>query len=409
MPTEIIKTVKPSGGDYSSLSAWEAGEQGDLPTLDEIHTAECYSMQDTIAVIINGWDTSAIRYLKVYTPASERHDGKWNTGKYYLDITSGYALDIYETDAHVEGIQIDGNGTNLTNYVIRATRNKISYCISKDAGTSGYYTDPLTTQFWNDIAFDCNGAGFYLGSGGYFYNCTAKDNAGIGFQRFGGTPTLKNCLSDNVGADYSGAMTVSYCASGDATADDNGGAGNRINQTFTFVNEAGDDFHLASGDAGAKDYGVDLSADPDLAFSDDIDGQTRSGTWDIGADEYVTGFYQQALTGGLIFSGGLSKKTKKGLTGGLTFTGGLSKKTSRNLTGGLTFVGDILKSLRVKKNLTGELIFAGSLSTIKKQFKSLAGSLSFTGSLASVHTVGTGMMLRRIGNWIAQGVRRWYY
>ncbi|MCK5081829.1 MAG: hypothetical protein KAR31_02880, partial [Candidatus Omnitrophica bacterium] len=57
-----------------------------------------------------------------------------------------------------------------------------------------------------------------------------------------------------------------------------------------FVDETGTppDFHLASNDTGAKNLGTDLSADSNLAFSDDIDGQVRPGgaSWDIGGDEY---------------------------------------------------------------------------------------------------------------------------
>lgn len=44
------------------------------------------------------------------------------------------------------------------------------------------------------------------------------------------------------------------------------------------------DFHLKSG-ADAIDAGTDLSG----TFTTDIDGVTRSGTWDIGADEYSAG------------------------------------------------------------------------------------------------------------------------
>jgi hypothetical protein len=58
-------------------------------------------------------------------------------------------------------------------------------------------------------------------------------------------------------------------------------------KAVTFENEGSDNFHLASGDTAAKDQGTDLSADAALAFSDDVDGATRSGTWDIGADEYT--------------------------------------------------------------------------------------------------------------------------
>ncbi|MBU1557849.1 hypothetical protein KKC45_02710, partial [Patescibacteria group bacterium] len=47
-----------------------------------------------------------------------------------------------------------------------------------------------------------------------------------------------------------------------------------------------EDYHISSSDISALDAGTDLSADANLAFATDIDGDTRS-TWDIGADEYV--------------------------------------------------------------------------------------------------------------------------
>jgi hypothetical protein len=62
-----------------------------------------------------------------------------------------------------------------------------------------------------------------------------------------------------------------------------GNSHDRLSQTFSFIDEAGDDFHLASNDSGARNYGVN---DPGSGlFSSDIDAQTRLGTWDIGADE----------------------------------------------------------------------------------------------------------------------------
>ncbi|MEA2007005.1 MAG: hypothetical protein U9O20_02480, partial [Patescibacteria group bacterium] len=44
------------------------------------------------------------------------------------------------------------------------------------------------------------------------------------------------------------------------------------------------DFHLQSTDTELKDAGTDLTLE---GFSDDIDGDTRSGDWDIGADEMI--------------------------------------------------------------------------------------------------------------------------
>src|SRR3972149_2689414 len=109
MPTTITKTIKPSGGDYTSLSAWEAGMQKDLVTADEISVAECYSMSDTTAVSIDGWTTDATRYIKIYTPISERHDGKWNINKYRLIASADWtgALTVVEDYVYVDGLQIE--------------------------------------------------------------------------------------------------------------------------------------------------------------------------------------------------------------------------------------------------------------------------------------------------------------
>ena len=43
MATEIVHTIRASGGDYTTLSAWEAAQQRDLVAADEIAVAECYN------------------------------------------------------------------------------------------------------------------------------------------------------------------------------------------------------------------------------------------------------------------------------------------------------------------------------------------------------------------------------
>lgn len=54
----------------------------------------------------------------------------------------------------------------------------------------------------------------------------------------------------------------------------------------TFVDETGDDFHLAAADTVARNKGKNLSENVNLAITVDIDGQTRVGTFDVGADEF---------------------------------------------------------------------------------------------------------------------------
>jgi len=54
----------------------------------------------------------------------------------------------------------------------------------------------------------------------------------------------------------------------------------------------------------AKDKGTDLSSDANLPIWNDIDGDARGATWDVGADEYIsvgavapTGVLQGPLVG----------------------------------------------------------------------------------------------------------------
>jgi len=63
--TFSTKTIKSSGGDYTSLTAWEAGEQADLVALDRVAVAECYDFESVESPIsINGWTTDVTITLK---------------------------------------------------------------------------------------------------------------------------------------------------------------------------------------------------------------------------------------------------------------------------------------------------------------------------------------------------------
>lgn len=66
-----------------------------------------------------------------------------------------------------------------------------------------------------------------------------------------------------------------------------GGTNDQQGRTFTFVDEAGFDFHLQSSDTGAQDAGVSLASDAHYALTDDCDGVTRGDPPDAGAFEYV--------------------------------------------------------------------------------------------------------------------------
>ncbi|KKK55533.1 hypothetical protein LCGC14_3073600, partial [marine sediment metagenome] len=155
---------------------------------------------------------------------------------------------------------------------------------------------------FNTIIYDGVGYGIIVTADStvYIYSTTIIDcDRCVRVNSANANINLKNTLMRHDGVqcllESAGTLTLDYCASNDATADDFLGANNQVNQTYTFINDAGNNLHLASNDVGAKDLGVDTSGEgAPLNFTTDIDAETRSGTWDIGADEYI------AAAGGIV-------------------------------------------------------------------------------------------------------------
>jgi hypothetical protein len=117
----------------------------------------------------------------------------------------------------------------------------------------------------------------------------------VGFIRAGDSPVAKNCLASGntngfVNHTLFGAASANNASSGVNIPGTNG----RINQTFTFLYTAADNFHLRPADQGALGYGANLSDDLTFAFNDDIDGQTIT-QWSIGFDSIGLG---STLVGG---------------------------------------------------------------------------------------------------------------
>lgn len=107
MPAEITHTIGISGTrDYTSFSTCEAANQRNLVLADEIEIMECYNdgeMTDTL--IILGWRTSEVCYVKVYAPIGERHTGNINTGfhvKYNGTVILSYAGNLI-----VDGLELE--------------------------------------------------------------------------------------------------------------------------------------------------------------------------------------------------------------------------------------------------------------------------------------------------------------
>lgn len=320
MATTVTSTVKSSGGDYTTLSGWESDKQADLTSTDEIQVAECYDVDDTTALTIDGWTTSATQYVSIIVNSAARHAGYWDVASNYnLIVASATAISINEEFVRIDGLQIGvtgttGHGVNIGS--ISGTSDvRLSNLLLKGGPITGGGTAHVAVRLndsggadanvtcWNIKAWDWHNGSFpttnNAGLSGFAivfgnmtcYNCTAF-NCSRGFHvQSGETMVVTNCYancdeqqSNFEDFDADGTMTQTTNASSDATATGTGLDNILISGNISSITDTDTDF-LALLDNELVGVGTD---DPGGGlFDDDITGATRTSTWDIGADEFI--------------------------------------------------------------------------------------------------------------------------
>ena len=295
--TESIRIIRQDCTGYSncytSLSAWEAAENRNLTVTNEIAVARIegtWTNPDTTAVTIDGWTTDATRYIRIYTAPEARHVGVWSDAKYRLS-NSGRAIYNVEPYVKIDGIQIDNKTSTSQGILSYQSGVEISNSIIKNSSI-GLYLSGDNVKVKNCLIYDSSFGIRFTGTNGFFYNCTYANNATAVYldAKFS---TLKNSIFTNNTTDISnsgfGVSQTTYSATnlGQSISGIPADQSNKFNQTFVFLNSVNKDFHLSNTDNSAKDQGVDLSADPNFSFSNDIDGQNRTNPWDMGSDEII--------------------------------------------------------------------------------------------------------------------------
>jgi hypothetical protein len=208
------------------------------------------------------------------------------------------------------GVSIRDGYVSLHNFVVTGTddttiglnRNSVNtnlICDGCGIG-SGYEFNNSTYVVINSVSIDSPGIAFtnYVTHSQlhnvYYYNCTAINPATYGFDE-GGTGSVYAYNSVVFGAgtsDYNNSTS-----SGDYNACSDTSCSSYTNniQSLTMADELEDgangDVHLLST-SNLIDEGNDYSSTTGISY--DIDLVTRSGTWDIGADEFIS-----TVTGGI--------------------------------------------------------------------------------------------------------------
>jgi hypothetical protein len=291
------------GGDYTTLEACLDDNEQDL-TGDgwfDIEIKGEWDNPDTTAVTINNYTTTADDYINIYTSGAARHSGTVGAKNYRIIFQTDYTEAIRNTEPYttVDGIILSATGYSSDCYYQGGDdpEHIVKKCILYDCGNR--YGSPTEAGIWaEDVSSNVTDLTAFaniiydVGSGirheGYdsadcwIYNNSIYNagNEGIDVDNYTthSGQNVKNNLCIDCGTDYDlGNATVATNGSGDTT----GSAGLQNLTADTEWVTPGTDMHIEDTGAISCNAGTDLGSD----YEQDIDDDTRSGDWELGADE----------------------------------------------------------------------------------------------------------------------------
>lgn len=291
MPTEVVKTVKDSGGDYTTLTAWDAGEQRDLVAVDEIAIVEGTGLIVDQAVV-DGWATDATRKIIIRTASGDGHGGAFGAGFRIQRTTSAHhqaTLEVKEPYTELIGIGVETLGSHWAKGVITAANCTVDSCVFDMPfgvsyfllyyGASNLVTNNLVRGNLSVEGLEMVAASQALS--GVYNNTVVNCRAGIRFQHWPNDVVKNNAFyACTEGIKDSGSTDGGEVVDTNAFNDATGYGANKILSitSAAFTDAAGADYSLSASSV-LEEAGLDLSG----TFTIDILGAARTSPWSIGA------------------------------------------------------------------------------------------------------------------------------
>jgi hypothetical protein len=299
---------------YNAFQDWESGRGGDLVADQRQEVGVAYADGDfTAGATISGSYTDSTHYLKLTVADGQRHSGVAGAGV-RIDAQAGLGEDVLAVQdeyTQIEWLQItnfnDGVGIDGLTISENADNSVVQYLViwNFDGADSGVRLRGDATVR-NTIIYDGQrGMKVEAGAVATIENVTVYGMTGTGIREnsdSGTAVTIRNAISVGNGtSDFSLTGTISYfgynlytTVAGFDPADFQGNNQSppaTVDDLFVTITAGSEDLHLEASGHDALRKGVDLSG----SFTDDIDGDTRSVAWDIGADETSTGTSSVAM------------------------------------------------------------------------------------------------------------------
>lgn len=292
----IDHTVKPSGGDFTSLDAC-------LDHIAAIHSSGnsltitidgVWTNSDNLACTTTGIITDATTPLVIATTNSAYHNGTANSAYRLIgSVSYGSMFNVYNNFVTIKGIEIinksnEGAASCLTVPNTLRPNNFFSHLLFHNT-LWGIYNDGGATTH-NSIFYTISNAAIAVADSAInltIYNC------GTGILRQGyETVYIRNCIVVGNGKDFGVGDGGSWGASNfNLDEDDSAPGANSVTTTQNLLTEfftSATDFHLRTG-ADAIGVGTGMG----VTFQYDMDNYitqavARTGLWDIGAYRYVS-------------------------------------------------------------------------------------------------------------------------
>ena len=311
-------TVNSIAHEYASGSAWEAGftdanhiNNTDLTSAQVIaHGVGYYDHDDdtidSIVLTIDGTTTSTVYYIHFFCARGNKeainnnqHNGTRGNG-YRIHTSAswgGAVINNNDDNVFIDGISVKNTSADESVGVLTIGDTTIKNCLVSDSTSFGIKNmlDGKTLTIINCFVYNtgCGINGHYGITNIYnstvlnTFTGTYGNGCGIRADAFR-TTNAYNCYSGNSSvADYyketNGNLNLTTCASSDGSESTTVVACSTSSGAyFTNVTAGSEDAHIGSS-SGLKDIGTDYSN----LFEFDFEGSLRSGSWDIGADEYI--------------------------------------------------------------------------------------------------------------------------
>jgi len=267
--------IRSSGGDYTDLSDWDAGEACDL-TADGgqgLSIADCYDDWagglDDYVDLNTDWTADSDNYPKITVHEGNRHNGTAESGFFLKNTAStNYKFAIVRcAKAYIEYIESQATSSQNNSYFVYSVSNTydvlIENCIVHN------YVDSIggTALFYFAASFVVKNSLFYdLGQYNYidgfngckFYNCTFASLSGEQWGRYGDYDILLrdsyayNCVVWNGESGHTTYGTCYVMEGGDynCTDDASGPGGNSLD------NKTLNDIDWVNDTAGSEDFNL---------------------------------------------------------------------------------------------------------------------------------------------------------